>query len=285
MHPYLFTIAGVKIASYGIFVALGYVAGVSYLRSRLKELEIPVESFWNLVTSIFIGAILGGKLLYVAVFWTGYGSGFQERIVNVIMDFRRGFIFYGGFLGGLIAGWWYARCHAVSFIKTADFAAPALALGHAIGRVGCFMAGCCHGRPASAPWAAAFTDPDCLVSAGYMYVPLHPVQLYESFGNLLLFVFLHYLLKNSLARKLKSGFVMLSYFAGYAVVRFIVEFYRGDERGGLILGLSQAQFISALSIVACLVIYKIISGRNAVTGRQPQGHRESRKAEESDRRQ
>lgn len=261
MHPYLFTVAGIKIATYGVFVALAYAAGVYYLLRRVKEMRIPVETFWNLVTAIFIGAIAGGKILYVLVFWTGYGATFFERLANVAVDFRRGFIFYGGLVGGLSAGYWYTRRRGISFWKTADFAAPALALGHSIGRIGCFMAGCCFGRPASVPWAVTFKDPQCLVSGEYLYFPLHPAQLYESMGSLVLFAFLHYLLKISLAKRWKSGIVMLCYGAGYAAVRFLVEFYRGDERGGFILGLSQGQVISTLSVIACFVLYKIITSR------------------------
>lgn len=254
MYPYLFSIAGFRVATYGFFVAFGYIAGVIYLR-RNASLRIEPDKFWNLIFAILVGAILGGKIFYAAAFWDDFGYTFIERITNVIKDFRYGFVFYGGFTGAVLAGFVYARRISIPFWETADFAAPAIALGHSIGRLGCLAAGCCHGSPTTMPWAIVFNNPRCLVDERYLGVGLHPTQLYESLGNFALFLLLHYCLGSSTRKK---GAVILLYTAGYAVLRFMVEFYRGDDRGNPILMLSQAQFISVLCIIACLIIYRFL---------------------------
>lgn len=242
--------------AYGFFVAFGYVAGVIYLK-RNALLRIEPDKFWNLIFAIFVGAILGGKIFYVAAFWDDFGYTFIERITNVIKDFRYGFVFYGGFIGAVLAGFVYVRRISIPFWETADFAAPAIALGHAIGRLGCLAAGCCHGYPTTMPWAIVFNNPRCLVDERYLGVGLHPAQLYESLGNFALFLSLHYFRGVGVSTR-KKGTVILLYTAGYAVLRFMVEFYRGDDRGNSILWLSQAQFISVLGIILCLVVYRFL---------------------------
>ena len=203
MYPYLFSIAGFRVATYGFFVAFGYIAGVIYLR-RNASLRIEPDKFWNLIFAILVGAILGGKIFYAAAFWDSFGYTFIERITNVIKDFRYGFVFYGGLMGAVLAGFIYVRRISIPFWETADFAAPAIALGHAIGRLGCLAAGCCHGYPTTMPWAIVFNNPRCLVKPEHLGLGLHPTQLYESLGNFALFLFLHYSLENSTWKKGKS---------------------------------------------------------------------------------
>jgi phosphatidylglycerol:prolipoprotein diacylglycerol transferase len=144
-------------------------------------------------------------------------------------------VFYGGFVLAFIVGIWYLRRHQLPLWKTTDIWAAPLALGHAVGRLGCFAAGCCYGKPTGVPWAVTFTDPQSLAIVG---MPLHPVQLYEAFANLLLFIFL------SLYRPHRrfEGEIFWLYVLVYSVIRFVLEFFRGDPRGFIIppyLSLSQ----------------------------------------------
>ncbi len=252
MHPIFFHIGGLEIAAYGIFTAAGYAAAIIYLKRSMRGAGILDNNFWDFVLSLFIGAVLGGKILYVAVFHDSLGTGFFKVILNAVLSFRYGFVFYGGFIGACIAGALYCRKESISFSKTADCAAPAIALGHSIGRLGCFMAGCCYGLPSCAPWAVAFTNPYCLVDKKYLGIPLHPAQLYESAGNLALFLILHLMLVSSQKNKIKPGYVILAYAAGYGIIRFFAEFFRGDDRGAYISGLSQGQFISIM--IVCLTL-------------------------------
>ena len=122
----------------------------------------------------------------------------------------------------------------------------ALPLGHAIGRVGCFLAGCCFGHPTTLPWGVAFTDPHSLVAREYLGVPLHPTQLYEVVANLILFFILQHMYK----KPHKNGAIVAAYVIGYGVIRFGIEFFRGDFRGEYIGMFSPSQLIALLALSA-----------------------------------
>src|SRR5438128_8645082 len=163
--------------------------------------------------------------------------------------------FYGGFIGGLVAAAiFFGRHPPVPFWRAADVCAPAIALGQAIGRIGCFMAGDDYGRPAHVPWAVTFTDPRAAQIGGApLGVPLHPVQLYEAAVCAALFVVLLQLTR----RKQFDGEVILSYTLLYAVARFVLEFFRGDADRGFIFGglLSTSQFIAVLLAPVAIALW------------------------------
>jgi phosphatidylglycerol:prolipoprotein diacylglycerol transferase len=205
-----------------------------------------------LITILILCAIAGGKLLYIFIFWSDYGSGFFERLINAIKGFRYGFVYFGGFIGALTGGIIYAKHKQIKILRTADFFAPAIALGHSIGRIGCFLAGCCYGAPSDSVFAVKFTNPQCLIDPAYLGVSVHPTQLYSAAGNFILFLVLHFMLNFSIKSKLKHGFVMLSYIMGYGILRFVIEFYRADERGIFLAGLSPSQWIAAAAFVTAV---------------------------------
>lgn len=246
---------------YGVMVALGYVLGVLYVRHMNKSAGLTSDQFWNLVTALVLGAVLGGKLLYVLLYWHDFGSGFFDRLAYAAKDFRYGFVFYGGLAGAFLSGAWYCRKIGLKFWFLADFFAPAIALGHAIGRMGCYFAGCCYGRPSPA-WAGfSFNHPQCLVPWNLRGVPLYPVQLFEVLGNILLFAVLHWLLKRRADRFKRSGALMLGYFGGYAILRFFVEFFRGDDRGGFAAGLSPSQIAALAAVCFIFAAYRFLPAR------------------------
>jgi phosphatidylglycerol:prolipoprotein diacylglycerol transferase len=172
--------------------------------------------------------------------------------------------FYGGFIGALIASAiFFWRDSRLPFWRTADVCGPAIALGQAIGRVGCFMAGDDYGRPTHVAWAVTFTDPDAgRISGAPLGVPLHPVQLYESIVCAVLFVVLLRLRR----RKQFDGEVILSYTLLYAVARFIIEFFRGDADRGFVFGglLSTSQLIAVLLAPLTIALWV---GRRRLTPR------------------
>jgi len=168
-----------------------------------------------------------------------------------------GLVFYGGLLACLVVATLYTRRQNWSLKQAGDLLVPGLALGHAIGRLGCLMAGCCYGRPVSGDpwWALTFPDRGVgLVPAG---IPLYPTQIMESLLELSLFAVLILIRR----RKRFTGQVFLSYLMVYAVLRSVLELFRGDAvRGFLIPGLlSTSQFISLAVFVACLVYYRRLS--------------------------
>ncbi len=113
-------------------------------------------------------------------------------------------------------------------------------MGHALGRIGCFLAGCCYGKPTTLPWGVRFTDPHALVAPELLNVPLHPTQLYEAGFNFLFFLLLHYVSQ----KPHKDGKILVLYVWCYALMRFGIEFLRGDFRGGFLWGMSPSQVIS-----------------------------------------
>ena len=251
MHPVLLHIGSFELASYGLMTALGYAAASFYLLPRAKKVNINADTFWNLIFIAFVGALVGAKLLFIVVSWPEMGATFSEKITNIIKDFRYGFVFFGGMIVSVGALVWYIRHKKLPLLKTADFMIVGLPLGHALGRVGCFLAGCCYGKPTTLPWGVTFTDPHTLVPPQLQGVPLHPTQLYEAGLNLLLFVILHFAYK----KPHKDGKILVEYILCYGLMRFSLEFLRGDFRGGFWLGMSPSQLISLGACACALVIW------------------------------
>ena len=252
MHPVLLHIGNFELASYGLMTALGYAAAAWYLTPRLKNSGIKgltQDTFWNILFIVFLGAIIGGKLLFIIVSWPELGTSLAEKLSTIIHDIRYGFVFFGGLLVAVAGALWYMRRKNLPILKTSDFLIVAVPLGHALGRIGCFLAGCCYGHPTTLPWGVRFTDPHALVPTELVNVPLHPTQLYEAALNFLLFLLLHYASK----KPHKEGKILVLYVLCYAVMRFGIEFLRGDFRGGFLVGMSPSQVISL--VVAGIAIW------------------------------
>ena len=182
--------------------------------------------------------ILGARLFYVAF----YAPDYFMANPWTVFDLRTGgLVFYGGLLGGLLGALGYIRKKRLSFWNLADILAPFLALGYSIARIGCFLNGCCYGKPTELPWGMVFPSVD-LVSR-------HPTQLYSSFLSFLLFAYLYRLFP----RRSFSGQVFLAYLAGYGVIRFIVEFWR--ENLVVWQGFTIAQVIAFLVVLVVIPFY------------------------------
>lgn len=252
MHPILFKIGSFELASYGLMTALAYGISSWYLYCRLHYIKLDKDTFWNIIFIAFVSAILGAKLLYLIVSWPEMGATFAQRLQNAVQNFRYGFVFFGGAIVAIGTLLYYLNKKKLPVLHVADFYIVALPLGHAIGRIGCFLAGCCHGRPTHMPWGVTFTDPHSLVATQYLGIPLHPTQLYEVALNLILFFILQHLYK----KQHRPGTVLAAYVIGYACLRFSIEFFRGDFRGGFFLGMSPSQLIALLTAaIAGVALY------------------------------
>lgn len=254
MYPILFKIGSFELASYGLMTALGYAAASLYLVRKIKQIHMDTDTFWNFIFIAFMSAVIGAKILFIIVSWPTLGDTLAQKIYTIITGFRYGFVFFGGMITAVTALWIYLKKKGFPVLSTADFFIVALPLGHALGRIGCFLAGCCYGAPTRLPWGVAFTHPHTLVPPELQGVPLHPTQLYEAAANLILFVFLHYAYK----RPHKTGTVLVQYIIGYGLIRFTIEFFRGDFRGAFIGGLSPSQCLSVCTIAAALIIYRFL---------------------------
>ncbi len=252
MHPRLLTTPFFVFHTFGLFLAAAYLAALWCLLRGVRREGLDSERAAGLGLWIIIGAILGAKLLMIVRMLPEYIARpmdlFSLSTVQSAGDF------YGGFIGALIAGFmFFVRHPEIPRWRMADICAPAIALGQAIGRIGCFMAGDDFGRAAHLPWAVVFRDPEAAEIGGApLGVPLHPVQIYESLVCLALFVFLKWLSR----RKKFNGELILAYSILYAVARFILEYFRGDTDRGFIMGgfLSTSQFIAILIVLVCIPI-------------------------------
>ena len=169
----------------------------------------------------------------------------------------------GAFFGVLAAVWFVARRAGAPFARVLDYVCVAAPFWHAFGRVGCFLAGCCYGRPSALPWAVTFTDPRALVDAPYRGVPLHPAQLYEAAGDLLIAALLYRSVLPSVeAGRRPKGTVALVYLLSYSVLRFMTEYFRGDVIF-LPVGITAAQGLSILLAATAIGIYLYTIRRQA----------------------
>ncbi|MBR3899522.1 MAG: prolipoprotein diacylglyceryl transferase, partial [Elusimicrobiaceae bacterium] len=224
MHPILFKIGSLEMASYGLMTALAYMTASFYLFRRLHFIKLDKDTFWNIIFIAFVAALAGSKLLFLIVSWQELGADFSQRIIFALKNFRYGFVFLGGAVTAVIALIYYIKKKKLPLLQTADFFVVGLPLGHAIGRIGCFLAGCCFGKPTQMPWGVSFTHPHSLVPEHLHHTPLHPTQLYEVGANLILFFILQYYYK----KPHKNGGVFAAYVIGYCTIRFCIEFFRGD---------------------------------------------------------
>ena len=257
MHPILLHIGNFELASYGLMSALGYAAASFYLWPRIKKVNMDTDTFWNLIFIVFMGALVGAKLLFIIVSWPELGATLAEKLANIIKDFRYGFVFFGGMIVSVGGAVWYIRRKKLPLLKTADFLIVGLPLGHALGRIGCFLAGCCYGKPTALPWGVRFTDAHALVPSHLLGVPLHPTQLYEAALNLVLFMILHFAYK----KPHKDGKILAEYILCYGLMRFGIEFLRGDYNA-LVLGvLKSAQVTSVVAFTIAAGIFIWLSWR------------------------
>jgi phosphatidylglycerol:prolipoprotein diacylglycerol transferase len=239
MYPELFSIGPITVYTYGVLLATSYLLGLQFAIARARRWGLDEKRVLDLGIYIIIAALVGAKLLLVI---TDFGT-FRASPADLLSLARSGGVFYGGLITAVGVAFWYIHRHGMPFWTTCDAFAPGIALGHVTGRLGCFAAGCCYGRPTNVPWAVIFTSPQAAANVGTpLGIPLHPTQLYESGAELLILIIL---LATERRGRPFPGRTFWLYMILYAISRYIIEFYRGDPRG-VIFGVSTSQFISLL---------------------------------------
>ena len=248
MYPELFRIGDFPITSYGLWLAAGMLVALIVASKLAARDGLPRERIYDLGLWTLIGGLLGSKILMFFV---------DDNVQIFSLDFlRSGGVYYGGLIGGFLAVAVLIRFYKLPFWKVADAFAPAVALGQAFGRQGCFAAGCCWGKPTDWWWGVHFTEK----GNEYTGVPiannvhLHPTQLIESFTMFAVFGLLVWLHRT----KKFDGQVLIAYGIIYAIFRFLIEFIRDDPRGDLFglttaTGLSTSQIVSLVVAAASLV--------------------------------
>ena len=219
MHPILLTLGPFTLYSYGLMMVIAF-ATVTWVSARVARSlpaglrAISAEQLVDFSCYALLGGMLGGRLFYVALRW----EEFAAAPGGILAIWRGGLVWYGGFIGGLAAAWWYVRSKRLAFLRVLDQFIPFLALGHALGRIGCFLNGCCYGRPTGA-WCGVLLP-------GHEHRVL-PTQLFEALGLLFLYITLRGLQRPAVLKR--PGRVFGAYLIGYAILRFFIEGLRGDQ--------------------------------------------------------
>jgi phosphatidylglycerol:prolipoprotein diacylglycerol transferase len=237
MHPILLKIGYIKVYSYGLMVALGFLLAVFLSERDAKKQNIPPNLIMDLSIIIILFGLLGARIFYAINNLQYYLDNPKE----IFMLAHGGLIFYGGALSSLLAAYVFLSIKKVSFLKIADILMPYIVLAHSIGRIGCFLNGCCWGKPTSLWWKVTYPGTT---------IAVHPTQIYESILLLALFVFLKTLRKKSVF----TGQVFLSWAIFYGLIRFLIEFLRGDNRL-FFAGLTLSQIVSAVLFFIGILFY------------------------------
>ena len=269
MHPRLLTLPAFDLLgktfgpftlhTYGVLLAIAFLAGLWVASRQAKRAGLDAGRITDMAVWVLIAGLVGAKLLLVLVDW----RYFSDRPRELLSIFQSGGVFYGGLIGGILVAWWYARRYDLPGWQTADVLAPGVVVGQAIGRLGCFAAGCCWGASTQVPWAVTFTDVYSARAVGTpLDTPLHPSQLYESLAAFLIFFFLLWLAP----RKRFHGQVALAYVALYSATRFGLEFLRGDpDRGTWFQGaLSTSQIIAIVLMLGVAVLLPQVRRTQAI---------------------
>ncbi|MBN1627543.1 MAG: prolipoprotein diacylglyceryl transferase [Deltaproteobacteria bacterium] len=242
MHPNLFSIGPFSLHTYGLLIAIGFVSGLIVAIRIGKRHGIDSQHIMDMSLLLIISGIIGSRIIYVLM----NASYYLENPLDIFKIWQGGLVFSGGLLGAVIAGWFYIRRHGFNIWQIGDIYAPAIAIAQSIGRIGCFMAGCCYGRPTSVSWGVTFTNPDSIAP---LNIPLHPTQLYSSFSNLIIFIIVMILG----SRKKFDGQVFIWYLILHSTARLLIERFRGDDRGMFPgTGWSMTQFITILILFSAI---------------------------------
>jgi phosphatidylglycerol---prolipoprotein diacylglyceryl transferase len=198
MHPIIMKIGPLTVYSWGLMLAIGLLSGLFVMLHYAKKEGIKEESVLNLYAYVVIAAIVGARLFYVI----GFYNDFKDNILSVFYLNQGGMVFLGGFVAVLLTCMAYARRHDINFWKLMDAGSPGTMLGYAIGRVGCYLNGCCYGV--------------------YMFGFVQPTQIYSSIAGLVIFALAVKLYKN----KKYDGQIVLFTILFYSIYRFLIEFLR-----------------------------------------------------------
>jgi phosphatidylglycerol:prolipoprotein diacylglycerol transferase len=264
--------------TYGLLIAIAFLVAMQLAGRAAARAGLDRERVMDLCFWILLAAMVGSRVLFIIVNWDDYA----RDPASIFAIWKGGLVFYGGFIGAVAVSVWYMRKHRMSFFPYADAIIPSVAIGHAIGRLGCFAAGCCWGAACDPhlPWAARF-PPESLayqsqlashvIAPGALRsIPIHPTQLYESLGELCIFL----VLTLWATRKRFHGELLALYLILYAPLRATIETMRGDEERGRVFNfigpaargawwnLSTSELIS-IGIFAAGVLLYVALGRRA----------------------
>lgn len=239
MHPILFQIGPFTVYSFGVLMALGFYVGASVSAREYQRRGGDIERMWNFLVWVFVAGLAGSKILSLA----NDPAAFLDDPIKQTLS-GSGFVWYGGLIGGFVAAWFLRRTYHMRFSLILECTALGLAIGQAIGRLGCHFAGDGDwGTESTLPWAVAYKN----AIVGWDYPPgvrVHPTPIYEAIAYTLVFLVMMAIRK----RGYREGTIFCVYLLGSSVARFLVEFIRINPV--LAMGLTQAQWI-AIGLFVC----------------------------------
>lgn len=263
MYRILFSIGPINIYSYGVMVALSFIVGTYLAIKRAKREGIEKNKIIDLILYIIVSAILGARILFVILNRNYY----KDHLLDIFKIWEGGLVFYGGLILAFFVAIWFLKKNKLPIFKIADIISPSVCIGIAIGRIGCFLNGCCYGKisPRFGISFPATNNPPVFtqhVAAGLIpqtaqcSLPVIPTQLYSSISALIIFFILSALYKYK--RKRFDGFLFWSFILLYSVSRFIIEGFRYYESNFLMFRvLTVSQFISIiLGLIALLILLR-----------------------------
>lgn len=244
MYNDLFSIGPISVHSYGVMIAIGFIAALLVGDYRAKKKGLDDDLVWSIFICSIVGGIGGAKLLYYIID--------IKNIINnpsILLNVQNGFVVYGGIIGGVLLSWFYVHRKKTPFIPYLDLLIPSVSIGQGFGRIGCFLAGCCYGRKTDSIFGIVFHNSDFAPNG----VKLIPTQLISATGDFAIAAVLIFM-----SRKKKfEGQIAQNYLILYGIGRFAIEMLRNDPRGA-VGSLSSSQIIS-IFIFATGVIWKLIS--------------------------
>jgi phosphatidylglycerol:prolipoprotein diacylglycerol transferase len=249
MHPFIFKLGALKLSSYGLMLGIAFLTGMTFAKKRAAREGLDPNKIESLSVWLIIAGVVGARILYTFV---EHADEYWRNPFQFFAFHKGGLSFYGGFFLAVGTAVWFCKKHRMAFWQVADIFAPMIALGLAIAKIGCFLAGCCHGKVCDLPWAITFTHIESLAEP--RGVPLHPAQIYESLATLAIFLGL------TAFRRFKKfdGEIFLLFLIIYGVTRSALEMLRGSP--GHLMGLTTAQFLS-IPMVGAAVLWWILRKR------------------------
>ncbi len=246
MYPKLFDIGSFSVYSYGFCIMLGVILAYLYIsKTAKKELNIEPDKVSEMIIYVLLASVVGGKFFLVLADLPHYLANPNE----IFKDFGSGFVFYGSFIFAIPTLLWFFKRNKLPALKMLDIAAIGGTIVHGLGKIGCFMSGCCHGKVCNNAFGVVFSHPE--TNAEPINTPLYPVQLIDSLMILSIGILLIFLKRN----KKFDGQLLLLYAILYGIGRFFTEFLRGDEGRGNIGILSHSQFIGLIMAILGLSFY------------------------------
>lgn len=248
MYPVLFRIGRFPVPSYAIVVLAAMLVALALVPRSARRNGMDPEVMTRIYFIVVIAGIIGARLLHIALSI----PRILENPAYARTILISGGVWYGGMFAGIGTAFYYARRHALSFAQVLDAAAVPVIVGGGLGRIACFLSGCCSGTPTSVPWAVTFTNPVAhRLHEDLPWVPIHPVQLYEMTGALLI----AFVLDRVASPQRRAGTIALLWIGLYGVVRTLVEAFRGDAVRGVLFGvLSTSQIIGIASAAVALTL-------------------------------